>query len=1075
MDKHKTRTFPSFSILTVSLMLGLVGLALIPMLSIQLVPSRSHASVTVNSSMGDAPPQVTDLELTGPIERTLSGLRGVRRVRSTSGQGTSSVQVDLDKWTDPAMFRFEAATVLRQLYPRLPPTASYPTVYLNRPAESNTFGSDIIGYTLNGPGTVNDVARVAERTIRPALAEIHGIHTAGITGARPNRMAIDVDLSRLQQMGVTLNDFQNQLREGFAAKGLGVIRSGEVKTDLAIERCIASVYDLRAFPVRGGDGRVFYLRDAATVVAEEMTPVSHYRINGEELVYINIAPEAHINNIALAGRVKARMLEIDGQLAREGYRLDIAYDNTEYIREELGKIYFRTILSVAILLLFVLLITRKPRYLLIVILSLAVNVSVSLIFYYLFRLEIHLYSLAGITISLGLVIDNVIVIVEDIRHTGRNRIFAAILASTLTALGALSVIFLLEENARINLLDFATAIIINLLVSLPVAYLFIPALLERLPITIRRTRILYRRKRLLVGFSQLYRRQLAFMLRFRWMLLLIFLLCFGLPLFMLPDKVEGDTPWAKAYNAVFGSDFYNRTLREKVNKYAGGVLYLYVNSRTQRNQGSADEERVRLNVQISMPNGATLEQMDAVTREFEDFLGGFDRELDVFTARVANENRAYISISFNRGFEGSFPHRLKHLLESRSILSGAADFGVYGVGRGFNNAINLDDFDSTIALKGYNYDQLQAIGMWVRDTLLRNPRVQDVLITTQNRWQQRRYEEFVVGITRPEHLVAYRIGRRDMGSALQRMDGRPVRVGAVETDPGVFSQVDVRAHAGDMPPVWKAMHHPMEVDDSTMLRMKDVAVIEKVRVGHHIVRENQEYLLNVHYRFIGTYQLNRVVQKRVVGSITDILPYGYRVEVSGSGGWWGDKDDYTYLWLIGLVMLIIYMVCAILLESLRQPFAVLLMIPFSFMGVFLAFHFLGLRFDQGGYASLLMLSGLVTNSALYIINDLNYLSHRHGVPTTPSQRRKVFIQAFNAKAMPILITTLSAILSLLPFMISGEEKGFWFTLSAGTIGGLLFSLLGAFLLLPLCLLGRGRPGMGHRIINPGRRDRRTSK
>src|SRR5690606_5055693 len=139
------------------------------------------------------------------------------------------------------------------------------------------------------------------------------------------------------------------------------------------------------------------------------------------------------------------------------------------------------------------------------------NVLLSFICYYLFGLEIHLYSLAGITISLGLVIDNVIVIVEDIRHTGRNRIFAAILASTCTALGALSVVFLLEESQRVNLLDFAVAIIINLLVSLPIAYFFIPALLDRWPVTVRKSKVAYRRRRRLVRFSRMYRAQLRLM------------------------------------------------------------------------------------------------------------------------------------------------------------------------------------------------------------------------------------------------------------------------------------------------------------------------------------------------------------------------------------------------------------------------------------------------------------------------------------------------------------------------------------------------------------------------------------
>src|SRR5690606_28503454 len=135
-------------------------------------------------------------------------LHGVQHIRSTSGHGTASVHVSLDEWTDPAAFRFEATTVLRQLYPQLPATASYPIVYLNRPPESNAFGSDIVGYTLGGPSTTAGIGAVAEQRVRPVLAEIKGIHRVDITGVRPSRVAIALDLMRLRQFGSSMADFQ---------------------------------------------------------------------------------------------------------------------------------------------------------------------------------------------------------------------------------------------------------------------------------------------------------------------------------------------------------------------------------------------------------------------------------------------------------------------------------------------------------------------------------------------------------------------------------------------------------------------------------------------------------------------------------------------------------------------------------------------------------------------------------------------------------------------------------------------------------------------------------------------------
>ena len=149
-------------------------------------------------------------------------------------------------------------------------------------------------------------------------------------------------------------------------------------------------------------------------------------------------------------------------------------------RKELDKIYFRTGLTVLILLLFVALITRNLRYLFLIVTSLAVNISVAVILYYAFGLEMQLYSLAGITISLNLVIDNTIVMTDHILHRRNLKAFVSVLAATLTTIGALVIIFFLDEKIRLNLQDFAAVVIINLAVSLFVALFFVPSMIDKI-------------------------------------------------------------------------------------------------------------------------------------------------------------------------------------------------------------------------------------------------------------------------------------------------------------------------------------------------------------------------------------------------------------------------------------------------------------------------------------------------------------------------------------------------------------------------------------------------------------------
>jgi multidrug efflux pump subunit AcrB len=163
------------------------------------------------------------------------------------------------------------------------------------------------------------------------------------------------------------------------------------------------------------------------------------------------------------------------------------------------------------------------------------------------------------------------------------------------------------------------------------------------------------------------------------------------------------------------------------------------------------------------------------------------------------------------------------------------------------------------------------------------------------------------------------------------------------------------------------------------------------------------------------------------------------------GGW--DKTDKKQYFLILLVIVIIYFICSILLESLLQPLAIIFMIPVSFIGVFLTFYLFDFNFDQGGFASFILLCGIVVNAGLYIINDYNNFCRAKGVRNS----LRVYIKAFNHKIIPIFLTITSTVLGLVPFVWSGQKEVFWFAFAAGAMGGLIFSLVAVFVYLPLFL------------------------
>ncbi|WP_462318517.1 efflux RND transporter permease subunit, partial [Marinilabilia sp.] len=218
-----------------------------------------------------------------------------------------------------------------------------------------------------------------------------------------------------------------------------------------------------------------------------------------------------------------------------------------------------------------------------------------------------------------------------------------------------------------------------------------------------------------------------------------------------------------------------------------------------------------------------------------------------------------------------------------------------------------------------------------------------------------------------------------------------------------------------------------------------------------ILKQNQEYVLMVEYDFIGPYELNRRVRDRFMEQLNEELPVGFSAESkSGWGGW--TREDKTQYWLLLIVAAVIFLLCSVLFESLRQPLVVISAIPVSFIGLFLTFAIFKINFDQGGYAAMILLCGLTVNAALYIINDFNNMRKRNH----NQSKFKLYLKAFNHKIIPIALTTLSTIMGLLPFLLAGSDEGFWFSLAAGATGGLVFSLIAVAVFMPIIQLPKSQ-------------------
>ena len=805
------RNLSSFTLIVTFVCLSLIGVVLVPLLPVKLAPSRTLPGLTVSFSMPGNSSRVIEAEVTSKLEAMMARVKGIRKVNSTSDNGSGSISLELDKHADIDVTRFEVSTIIRQTWPQLPEGVSYPQISTRR--SDDKASRPFITYTLNAPANPILIQQYAEENIKPVLGQLKGIYKVELNGATPMEWQLEYDSAQLSRLGITLQAVQRAINRHYDKEFLGIcsiekgaegrewIRLVRTSTEKEME------FEPGAIQLQAEDGTMVTLDKLIKVRHVEERPQSYYRINGLNSVYLYITAEETANQLNLSGEVK----HLKGELQQKmppGYEVHISYDATEYIQKELDKIYFRTGLTVLILLLFVALITRNLRYLFLIVTSLAVNISVAVILYYAFGLEMQLYSLAGITISLNLVIDNTIVMTDHILHRRNLKAFVSVLAATLTTIGALVIIFFLDEKIRLNLQDFAAVVIINLAVSLFVALFFVPSMIDKIGLEKKkrrkRRRFLLRptfMKRLTVYFTRFYQGVIYYLCRFRVIACLLLLLGFGLPVFMLPEKMEGEGKWVEYYNKVFDNPTFKDKVKPVINKALGGSLRLFAEKVYEGSYFNRDEGEVVLSVYATLPNGSTLEQMNVLIKRMETYLSDF-KEIRQFQTYIYNARQANIQIYFTKENQRSgFPYTLKANIISKALTLGGGSWSVYGLqDQGFSNDVRESAGSFRVILYGYNYDELSYWTEQLKEKLLLHRRIKEVTVNSEFSWWKDDYSEFYLDLDRlrmaKEHITA-----TQLFAALRPVFGRDIYCGNVLFD-SQTEQLKLSSVQGQRYDVW---------------------------------------------------------------------------------------------------------------------------------------------------------------------------------------------------------------------------------------------------------------------------------
>ncbi|MDR1951698.1 MAG: efflux RND transporter permease subunit [Bacteroidales bacterium] len=1102
-NKHitiKKKGLSAFSVILIFACLLIIGVLLVPLLPVKLNPSQQAKVITVSFSMGGQSAQVVETEVTSKLEGLLCRIKGIKSVTSQSSNGSGSISVHLSEHADPDIIRFEISTLIRQAWQSLPQGVSYPSIFM--PGSNDGTSSPFLRYTVNAPFSPVFIQEYINDNLKSVLAEVKGIDNVNVSGAGQMIYRLEYDYKQLQSLNISVRDIQAAIGSYLTQEFLGI---GKITDENQREQWIRIAlkaensnqpFDAALVQVKNNAGTVIYLNQLVKTFYEEEELSSMFRINGLNTIYLSVTAEPSANQMQLSKQVRQLLADYKNKLP-PGYELHLSYDASEYIQQEMKKIYFRSGLTVFLLLCFIVLVYRNLRYSLVILLSLIANVGIAVIFYYMFRLEMQLYSLAGLTISLTLIIDNAIIMSDQIINRGNKKTFVAILTATLTSIGALMAILWMDESLRTNLTDFVWVIIINLAVSLFIALFLVPALIERLKVKKRykargtrygvasqqanlapRTSHLapqskfakffkrIRGKRRLIFFNRIYEKIIVFMRKKRKLFIMFIVVAFGLPVFLLPSKIERKMErsfhsvtmgeelgyWAKLYNKTLGSAFYKENIKTYSDMALGGTFRLFVQKVASGSYAAGERSETMLNVSATLPNGSTRKQMDALIRKMEDYIGQHP-EVRQYETTISSGQRAGIRIFFVKEHQRSgFPHLLKSKVVSKALELGGGSWGVYGVGDGFSNDVRERAGSNRIKLLGYNYDELQVLANTMQDSLMQNRRIKEVTIDSRFNWEKNDYTEFVFDVQR-EQLAQTDLLLSDLFLSVSPLLEKNISAGNWVNN-GRTEAIRLFTKQAEEMDRWDLEHELGKVGEKNF-RLSEIAGIERWIAPRSIAKENQQYLLCLQYDYIGSYAQEARVTAQAIEAFNRTAPLGYIAERDNQSFYWGGgkKASKQYA-LLFLIIIIIYFMTSFLFNSLKQPLVVIFVIPISYIGLFLAFYLFKLNFDQGGFAAFVLLSALTVNANIYILEEYNSIRRRKNIAPI-----RAYIKAWNIKIRPIFLTVISTILGFIPFLIGTYKEAFWFPLAVGTIGGLIVSLIATFCFLPLFM------GVGKNRIN----------
>jgi multidrug efflux pump subunit AcrB/ABC-type multidrug transport system ATPase subunit len=1006
----------------------LLGYVSYKKLAVEILPNAELPFLVVQvQSATEVDPGYMEQKVVVPIEGAIGTLDNVERIESNITPGYSIIFVSFQKNTNLKYSYLKLQQKIDQVKTQLP--QGFYVVLARFDVKQLT--GDFMALQISGSGGTERLRNIVDKKIKPELENIEGVARASVFGGREKTIEVIIDPDACKAFGITTAEVRTALSEGEKQKTfVGKVTDGSNRFFVHVSAEYNNVADIGQIVV--GKGPVF-LKDVAKIYFGYKKETSYSRINGKDAVTIMLMNDNQVNLIDLSHRTLATIDKLNDKLRDQDVTIEVQSNSAERIENNMNDLIDLAI-SGGLLAIYVLwLFLRNIRVVSLIGFSIPISMFAAFNLFYAFNISINTLSLIGMVLAVGMLVDSSVVVLENIfRHrsnphvspesavlAGTREVWRSIFASTVTTI-IVFVPFLFSDNFLVKILgnQVGLSIISTLSIALVVSLMLIPSVTHTLMSGQTRMPAINR--------LDLWNRMI------------------------------------QVYVAILKT-----TLRKPVPTIIAGVSLFFICILLSLTISLTEQEEVvtsQMRVYVNMQAGSSIETTDKTVKLLEELIKDWP-EVKMLTSRIQTEN-AVLTLDLKEDFEKiqgktletlrtdirkktpDLPNAVIEFEESGSAAGGGQRGGGGGAfeSMAFSRMLGIGSNTESIILKGQDFDAMRKVAEDLKYRLKDKTRYINMSIQSERPEVHLLFNQFFMN--------ELNIPLNEVGTALNNFTGE-ISTGVRFKDKADEYDIVIREKELET-----SRPRERNIDDLHTLQVRDG------KGGKH----DLQYISRIEYAS-GLSQLNRVNQEKQVTltfayperatrtkealefyrTEVDLIVAGYKLPSGVVAEVQHESMDLKeFYFIIGVALLLIFMVLASVFESLSSPFVLMFTIPLAAIGSMLALILTGKSmFSSNTLMGFLILIGVVVNNGIILIDYTNILRKKG------FRKYRAILTAGISRVRPIIITSLTTIIALLPLALGKKEYagaiGAPFAITV--MGGLTFSTLLTLVFIPTCYSG----------------------